>query len=92
MGKLSSGFKALLDFLLSKVVVNATGLRGWIIKKALEYGGQLIYGYYLKFMKWLDRNKAQNEALKKNEEIQKDPNATVDDRGKSYEETINSGR
>lgn len=85
-------FKALYDAFTVSVLTNMGGIRSWLAKMALKYGGQYLYDILLKWEKDLARAKAQEEEKKKFEEVIKKPNSSVEERAKAYEDYINSNR
>ncbi len=79
--------------MLKKIIVSLVfGFKDKIISLALQYGGQILVDFVKDILKKLKREKEQEAALEKFEEVQKKPDATIDEKGKAYENLINSGR
>lgn len=62
----------------------------WIVGMVLKYGGQALLDLVQPLWVKIKRYFPQKEALKKLEEKQNDPNSSVEDRAKEYENVINS--
>lgn len=77
-----------LKSILQKIGVGAAGV--WAV--VLNYGGQYLADYIMDLVKKLERKKEQEAALAKQEEVQKNPASTVEERAKAYEDVINAGR
>jgi len=61
-----------------------------ILGYALQYGGQLLLEAILNLIKKFKREKEQEAAKEKLEEVVKDPNSKPEDRARAYEDYINS--
>jgi hypothetical protein len=63
-----------------------------ILKYIAQYGIRAIWDFLCDLVRKAQRKAIQDKELEKLEEINKDPNSTVEERAKQYEDTINSGR
>ena len=79
--------------MLKNLILNLVfGFKDKIISLALQYGGQILVDFVKDILKKLKREKEQQAALEKFEEVQQKPDATIDEKGKAYEQMVNSGR
>lgn len=62
------------------------------LKYALPYLKKYLIDLLMDLYKQYKRTKEQRKAVERLEKIAKDNNASLDDIGKAYEETINAGR
>jgi len=83
--------KAILDLLASKVASLIGGPIGWLAEKIMYYGGQALLDLFNNWFRKKKREAVQEKAKEELEKVVKDPNSTVDQRAKSYEDFINSG-
>jgi len=75
---------ALLNFIIKYVVVK--------VLNNFAAALPILLKQWLEGMKKKHRDKVQEEATKKYEEIVSKPEATVEEKAKAYEDLINSGR
>jgi hypothetical protein len=83
--------KQLIDIFLTSVA-GLSGIRAYLARKALEYGGQILLDWYNSIVKKFKRKSEQEKAVERLEKIDKDPKSSVEDEGKAYEEMFNSGK
>lgn len=84
--------KEVISKFILKTVAGMTGFKAWIVKKAMEYGGQLLVDFVSSFIKKLQRKAEQEQAKENYEKVDQDPNSKVEERAKAYEDLINSGK
>lgn len=87
--------KAVLDAVISAALKSASGLAGirlYLARKILEYGGQYIIDSIISWYSKLARKQKQEKAIDNLDKVDKDPKSTIDDKGKAYEDAFNSGR
>lgn len=85
--RLADLFKTIWPVITS-YLVKAGGIKGWVLKKVMEYGGQYLYDLIFK----AERKKEQDKAQEKLEEKLEDPKSTPEETGKAYENFLNSGK
>jgi len=86
---------AILNQLIDIFLKSATGLvgiRAYLARKVLEYGGQYLIDLFTSLIKKLKRKSAQEKAVEHLEKVDQDPKSSADDIGKSYEEMFNAGK
>lgn len=84
--------KAVWKAIASQIASSIGGPLTWLWSKILFYGGQALYDLASDGWRKLKRSKVQSEKEKELEKVDKDPKSTSGDKGKAYEEYINSGR
>jgi len=77
---------------IAAVTASATGIGGTIIRVVMKYGGQYAYDWIMLTLKKFTRKTKQDEAIAKQDEVQANPDSTLEERAKAYEDVINSGR
>lgn len=89
-----SGWKAILDLIIAQVIsaMKLGGVRAWLAKIVLKYGGQALIDLFNSFLKKIKREGEQEIAKQEKDKIVEKPDATADEVGKAYEDYYNSGR
>ncbi|HRH31027.1 MAG TPA: hypothetical protein PK886_03115 [Candidatus Paceibacterota bacterium] len=79
---------------LSKLssLINLSGLKGWLIKQALRFGGSLLAEWLKELERKAKRSAEQEKAKQEMDKVNADPDKSAEDRAKAYENYINSGR
>lgn len=89
---MSAMFSALWAILMKAILENMTGLKGYIGKYALQWGGQALADMFADWERKHERQKVQQAEEVKYEKVKTDPKSTAAERAKAYEDYINSGR
>jgi hypothetical protein len=75
----------------SKLLLNALGAQyTWLSNLILKYGGQMLLDLLSPLFLKLKRYFPQKKAVENLEKVDSDPNSTVADKAKAYEEMFNS--
>ena len=79
---------------LSKLssLINLSGLKGWLIKQALRFGGSLLAEWLKELERKAKRSEEQQKAKQEMDKVNADPDKSAEDRAKAYENYLNSGR
>jgi hypothetical protein len=77
---------------IASALVKSGGVKAWIFKKAMYYGGQYLYDLVTNVMRKLERKKEQEKTKEILDEKLNDPTAPPEETAKAYENFINSGR
>jgi len=80
---------AWLKFALENVVIKASGLKGWVAKKAMIYGGQMLYDLVMYYWKKFERNSADKKAQEELKKVIDNPDAKIEEKGKALEDYFN---
>lgn len=83
---------SVLVSLIVNKLVQVAGLKGWIAKIVLKYGGRLLYDLIMNWYRKLKRQSEQTIAKEKLDKVVADPNSKVEDRANAYADYLNSGR
>ena len=85
--------------LMKAVAKNVGGIQGWLFGIALKYGGLSAFMYIKAWVLTLEqkiqereRAEAQKKALEEKDKVLADPNSTIDQVGKAYEDAFNAGK
>lgn len=94
MKKMPPWLQAFVNILIQLILgaLNLTGFVGFVGGIVLRYGGQQAY---LDWLVWAhDHARAKEQSAEKEaaNKIIDDPNSTVEQRGKAYEDYFNAGR
>lgn len=92
MAKIPAPWKIVIDQLIAAALKNMGSFKSWFVKKFLLAGAQYLYDFFSNLFFNAERKRKQEEAQKKYDEVMKKPDATDDEKGKAYEDLINSGR
>lgn len=82
--------KAIWRIIASRIAAYIGGPATWLWSKILYYGGQAIYDLLSNGALKIKRYFNQSAKEKELEKVDRDPKSTSEDKGKAYEEYINT--
>lgn len=85
-------WKIAFPYFVEAILKNFGGLKGWLIRKVLVYGGKQAALILNDWIKAEELAAAQKKEQEKYDKVESNPNATADDQGKAYEDLINAGK
>lgn len=82
--------KAVWKIIASQIAAYIGGPATWLWSKILYYGGQALYDLAVNGFRIFKRSEHQIEKEKELDKVDKDPKSTSEDKGKAYEDYINT--
>ena len=75
--------------LLVNKLVQIAGLKGWVAKVVLKYGGRLLADLIMNWYRKLKRQSDQTINKEKLDKVVADPNSKVEERADAYSDYLN---